>query len=279
MADPKITPATIASEGGHWYAPDHTQVALVKSADGKKDVEPTLRHARKLQLAPGVTTILRMAHKPQLEVWKVKQAIMASLTLPREIGETDDAYVDRILRDSKETARKAAEKGSALHAEVETGGALQAKLLAVLERTFGPNINWNHETCAVSRFGFGTKVDLWSSNGTGIILDIKTKDGDLSNVETYGEHAEQLAAGERALRQRHLVPHPPFGVHGIVFISRTHDVEPRVVLVPADQIASGWERFLCLLRYHQLVNAYRPSWADPIIVTRNEPMSSSETDT
>jgi hypothetical protein len=57
--------------------------------------------------------------KPQLTAWKIEQAIMSSLTLPKEADETLEAYAKRIVKDSRESTTKAAEHGTRMHTEME----------------------------------------------------------------------------------------------------------------------------------------------------------------
>jgi hypothetical protein len=90
----------------------------VKAKDGS-DRPATLRDARKLNLVPSVTAIIKCAAAPGLQYWMQKQVMLAALTLPKVDGETEDAYLSRILNDSKEQARKAAERGTAIHAAIQ----------------------------------------------------------------------------------------------------------------------------------------------------------------
>ena len=108
-----------ASESGRFYWPDGKPAYEVPSADGKKMVEPDIRHAKKLGLKPSVTTIQREAAKPGLVRWQVQQGILSALTLPRLPDEPLDAFAERAMRDSQEQARKAAEKGTAIHAAIQ----------------------------------------------------------------------------------------------------------------------------------------------------------------
>ena len=110
---------TIVKESGHWYAKDGTQVLEVPKAKGDGWKKTTLREARTMNLAPGVTTIIKCAHAPQLDRWKQRQAIMSALTLPRTPDESEDDWLRRIEVDMGETARKAAEEGTKIHAALE----------------------------------------------------------------------------------------------------------------------------------------------------------------
>ena len=69
-----------------------------------------------MNLAPSVTTIMSVAAKPALENWKIDQALMAALTLPREENESLDDFMKRAKSDSKEQAIQAAQRGTEIHA-------------------------------------------------------------------------------------------------------------------------------------------------------------------
>ena len=94
---------TTSEASGHWYDRTGVQVATVLSSEGKA-IKPTLRQARKLDLVPGVTTIIKEAHKEQLVQYRERQVLLASLTLGRMASETDEDFIDRIMRDAKEAA-------------------------------------------------------------------------------------------------------------------------------------------------------------------------------
>ena len=108
-----------SAESVHWYRKDGGPQYTVKAKDGS-DRPTTLRDARKMDLVPSVTTILKIAAKPGLEAWKQEQMLLAALTLPRLDGESEKDLVARIVADSKETAKQAAERGTRIHEEVET---------------------------------------------------------------------------------------------------------------------------------------------------------------
>jgi len=107
-----------ASESGHWYAKDGTPAYTIVGKNGKER-PTTLRDGRALGLVPSVTTILSVLAKPGLENWKQNQILMAALTMPRVDGETEQEYIARIIRDSKEQGMKAAEEGTRIHGAIE----------------------------------------------------------------------------------------------------------------------------------------------------------------
>ena len=108
----------LAAESGHWYSADGSPAYQIEAKNGNLRAV-TLRDARKLNLYPSVTTIIRSAAAPGLEAWKTKQAVLAALTLPRQPEETDESFVGRVLVDGREQARKAAELGTNIHAAIE----------------------------------------------------------------------------------------------------------------------------------------------------------------
>lgn len=272
-----IQRATVASESGHWYD-FHTrsQVETVTGSKGQP-VKPDLRHARKLQLCRGITSVLRLAHKPQLERWKIEQGILCALTLTRNAGETDREFVARVYEDSKRQAQDAADRGSEIHGAIER--AMRGEgwsddmtpwvdgFRHCLDGAFGPQY-WASEKVAVSRYGYGTKIDLCSKR---IVLDIKTKAGPASAAALYDEHHEQIAAGRVAGNECGLCDADADG--GIVFVSRDTDLDggkiaetrkPAQVVIAMSstaQMEAGWRRFRALLTYGFEKDGYRPDWA------------------
>ena len=107
-----------ASEQGHWYWPDGRPAYEVPGANGQM-VKPDIRHARKLRLCCGVTTIIKMKAEPNLEAYKRKQTLMAALTLTRKPDESDDTFIARIERDAEAHAKKRAEEGTRVHEAIE----------------------------------------------------------------------------------------------------------------------------------------------------------------
>ena len=85
-----------SAESVHWYRQDGAPQYTVKAKDGS-DRPTTLRDARKMDLVPSVTTILKVAAKPGLEQWKLEQMLLSALTLPRAQDEQEKAYIARIV--------------------------------------------------------------------------------------------------------------------------------------------------------------------------------------
>ena len=112
----------------HWYIATDDKVEAFHSVPyaGKRgaagETRPTtLRDARKVGAVPSVTNVLSIFHKEFLVAYKINQAILAALTLPRIDGESEDDFAKRVFTDSKEHAASAARLGSRLH---EVGAAM-----------------------------------------------------------------------------------------------------------------------------------------------------------
>jgi len=244
-----------ASESNHWYTRDGVPRYTVIGANGKER-NTTLRDARKENLVPSVTTILNVASKPALIQWLQKQVLMAALTLPRRDGEPEDDYIARIMDDSKEQGRAAADAGTEIHASIQSfyEGVPTSRheehvkaTVNALDGHFGRQA-WIAERAFAHEVGFGGKVDLHAAN---IVVDVKTKDfTDPSKVDAYEDHLMQLAAYRVGLGM-------PSARCANVFVSRS--VPGLVKIAEWDQadLERGWNMFHALLTFWQIKNQHR----------------------
>lgn len=269
-----VKTSPVASEGGHWYDRHGNLVETVTKAKGGAKA-PTLREARKLDLAPGVTTIIRSAAAPGLETWKRNQSILAALTLTRQPEETDAAYLARVAADADAQAKVAREEGTRIHAALELAYSgkpfddaykqhVEAVSALVADIT-GYDERWLPEKGVASVWGYGTKVDLHSEKW---VLDFKGTDGDqarLDKLKIYDEHKMQLAAGREALAPRSEEWKPgqvqSSARCAIVYVSRTHPGAVAAIEVTQQELAQGRCMFAYLLQFWQSKNNWRPSWA------------------
>ena len=121
-----------ASESQHWYTRDGVPRYTVIGKNGKER-NTTLRDARTESLVPSVTTILNVAAKPALTAWLMNQVLMAALTLPKLTEESDDDYCKRVMQDSKEQGKTAANEGTDIHAAIQ--GYYEGQVVRVHERS------------------------------------------------------------------------------------------------------------------------------------------------
>jgi len=134
---------------------------------------------------------------------------MAALTLPQIAFEDDKEYIKRIVEDGKAQVKEAADIGAEIHAAIEKHYSAQliedkweewiTRFCLVIETNFG-TVDFSTEKSFAS-IRYGGKVDLHNPDyrGRGLILDIKTKDGDMERKLHYPEQAMQLAAYRKGL--------------------------------------------------------------------------------
>lgn len=253
----------MSTEGGHWYRRDGAPCyEIAKKGGGFRSVN--LRWDRGLGLVPSTTTTTQVIAKPQLEQWKVKQAILSSLTLAREDGETDDEYIARILEDSREQAKKAAEEGTRIHDALEAAFKGEdypeqyrphvAATQAEIARLFPGVSDWVAEKSFAHPLGFGGKVDLHSPSD-GIVVDYKGKDGDFSDGKklVYDQHW-QLGSYRLGLQL------PRGNVAANIFVSRTHPGKVASHLWTPQEVDQGEEIFLATLALWKLIKKYDGGW-------------------
>lgn len=251
-----------AKESGHWYTREGDPAYTVKSSKGE-DRPTTLRDARKLDLVPSVTTILGVAAKPGLEIWKQNQVLLAALTLPRQEGESEQDWMERIIEDSKKQGREAAEFGTAIHAAIQAhfeGDSYDPDFKNYVEgavMAISSHFNdweWISEKSFCHEIGFGGKCDLHvpsSYRFEGFVVDIKTKDfGPEDKVAGYDEHLLQLAAYRMGLRI-------PTARCANVFVSRNHPGLAHVIEWSQEDLDRGWQMFVKLVEFWQLKNNHR----------------------
>lgn len=252
------------AESTHWYT--LTGDPAYQVPDAKGNMRPTtLRDARKLNLVPSVTTIIRMAAAPALENWKAEQLLMAALTLPRLPAEPESAWLNRVRQDSREQGRKAAERGTAIHASLQGHFEGQqpteehwdyVKGVVAKIQEWAPEEQWVPEASFAHALGFGGKTDLHSTlcSHVPFVLDFKTKEFSADNLpKTWDEHAMQLAAYRVGLGMQ-------TARCAIVFVSVTVPGLVHLCELSQEELHKGWDCFESLLRYWQAKSGYRPNF-------------------
>ena len=250
-----------SSDAGHWYHADTGEPAYtIKKSDGTGIRNTTLRDARKLNLVPSVTTILGQITKPGLQVYLNQQILLSALTLPRNENEPESAWLERVLFDSKEAGRKAAERGNTIHAIIETYFADEVyipeypKYVYETEQALDNELGlhkWVAEQSFASSLRYGGKCDLYApadplTDFPGAIIDVKTKETDLDKVKPYDEWLYQLAAYRHGLGM-------PDAICGNLLVNALTNQVRLIIHDPAD-IADGWAVFCHLLRVYQIKN-------------------------
>jgi len=249
-----------ASESNHWYTREGKPMYTVESSKGGQR-NTTLRDARKMGLVPSVTTVMKCAASPGLEAWKLNQMMLAALTLPRIPDEPEEDFIARIQRDSKEHAKMAAERGTAVHTAIESmySGIMysefaehQAGVYREIEKEFGIT-EFQPEKAFAHELGFGGKVDLFtpSYQDCGLVIDIKTKEfSDPAKVEGYDEHMMQLSAYRVGLGL-------PTAACANVFVSVTVPGLVAIKKWEKEDLDRGWVMFQSLLTFWQSKNQHK----------------------
>lgn len=252
-----------STESSHWYSVAGEPVYEVPKADGKGMTPTTLRHARKMNLLPSVTTILRVLDKPALTAWKVEQAVLSVLTTPQLPQERIDEFIHRVLSVEKEQDAeryKAAQLGTDIHdglASYFSGNGLApysnrlAYIAPVIEAIEASGaVVWCERVLIGS--GYAGKSDLGMQRTTGcgdIYVDTIVDFKSCKNIpkECYPEHKMQLAAYAKCCGADK-------GFN--IYISTT---EPgKIAVLENDDMEGSYKSFMNLLSIWQWLNSYVP---------------------
>lgn len=248
------------STGAHWYStsglPTHTQ------PDGKNT---TLRHARKQNLLPSVTTIIGLLEKPALSKWKADKCIAESFNnLPRE-GEAVRDYQNRIHQSLKDERAEVMDFGTRVHKAIESvnNGTFDSMAEPDLFPFVEPFIRWSQKriklvkaaemTVANPRFGYGGTIDLFcklhGENRPITIVDYKTQNVK-DKIKFYPEWSYQLAAYRKCFR--------PIPMCMSLVINSNEPGEPTEKIWTAKELQAGWRIFRRLSRIWQDSNKHKP---------------------
>ena len=253
------------SESGHWYDRTGKPCYTITAKNGEQR-PVTLRDARKNGWVPGTTTIIKCAAAPGLERWKLNEMLHAALTLPRGPTEPEAEWISRVWADSRETASKAAERGTAIHAAIQGSyegvhpgpGELWYHVMgadeALSEWVGKSGVEVEAEKSFASPLGFGGKVDL---HGTpDFVLDFKTKEFDEdTDLKTWDSHWMQLAAYRVGLGM-------PKARAAICYVSVTNPGLSRLIEITERELNTGWAMFQALLAYWKAKSGFDSGWAE-----------------
>ena len=243
------------AESGHWYETNGKPAYRIIGANGVER-NTTLRDAKKLNLVPSVTTIIQQIDRPGLTRWKNEQLLLSALTLPRGFQELESDWLTRVMQDSRETSKQAAERGTNIHGIIE----------AFMEGVYLPQVPMycfevekalqdHFHACAwlpEHSFGndkFGGKVDLHAKpyvGFNGAVCDVKTTEKDLDKVDVMFEHQMQLAAYRQGLKM-------PNADCAILYVNAKQNKVKLIPITPSD-LDLGWECFVRLLEFYRIRN-------------------------
>lgn len=252
----------IAKESGHWYDKDGNPAYTQPNKSKPGEERPTsLRDAKKLNLFPSVTTVLKIVAAPGLEIWKQQQLLHAAATLPAIEGESTDDWCKRVVIDAGEHGKEARDKGTAIHGAIERYflrkdvPEYKEEVKRVIELLDDLGIKHvSTEKSFASDYGYGGKVDFegTDSKGRPVVIDFKTQDFRCQKKRQYPEMINQLSAYSIGLGKSdaRLIN---------IFISRNLEI-PEVDHYEwtVDECCTGWEKFQLVLKLWQLEKGYKP---------------------
>lgn len=196
---------TFAAESVRWYSVQTGEaVNEVVGANGKARA-PTLRDAKVKAFRRSVTSIIREAAAPGLEMWKRKQTMLAALTMARLPNEPDEAFLERIDRDAAEQGRRAADRGKEIHTAIQRHAQCQP-----YDPKWSSHV-WAVEQClkdygltlqdGVSERSFCTEFYGGCADWINdyFVLDFKSKD-DIADAKAWDmPHGVQLVAYDQGM--------------------------------------------------------------------------------
>jgi len=278
-----------STESSHWYSRDGKPCHHVPFADKKRagELRPTtLADGRKMSLLPSVTTVDKLIVNKALEAWKIENAILAALTLPRIEGETDDAFAVRVATDTQETASTAATFGTAIHDACEAYLMERVKTdLVTLAPYCGPVFDWIDENVeevigceyvVVSNLGYAGRVDTKvmlrqgrtayndlaaeniGFNGIAII-DFKTRKPNNGKIRSYDSDSRQLSAYLNAEQDSPAGGLRPTATANL-YISSVDPMTPVFKPWSSADMLDSWRIFKTTLELWTLINSYNPSF-------------------
>lgn len=258
-----------ASESGHWYWPDGRPAYEVPGANGQM-VKPDIRHARKLGLCCGVTTIIRMKAAPNLEAYKRKQTLMSALTLARNPNESDDSFIARIEADAEAHAKQRAEEGKRVHKAIEL--CLSGKPYGHKYQEHISRVVHELDKLQGSFIGdFKTKETLLDKNGKELpdkalffdnhIMQLAAYREGLDNYVTPNRYMCETSFADRSGFGGRVDIHTPFTIGNCSLVSIIIGIKPAIVRVriwTEEEAQRGWKMFEHCLELWKLTNRIEP---------------------
>lgn len=194
-----ITP----NASSHWYG-----------QDGSPAYDADLRAARKLGLAPSVTSIIGIIDKPAITAWKVNTMLDAAWATPRTYGILGEYSKDEWKENVEDTwqteTKKAAELGTSIHSYIERflasdpdarfvdGYETQCRMIEdwLVDNIVGGTCEESFYS-TIGQYRYGGRIDFYGllKDGRRAVIDFKTQNLKGKKSPTYyDEWKWQLAA-------------------------------------------------------------------------------------
>lgn len=248
----------------HWY-----------DREGKPQHHTNVKGAKRHGYYPSVTSYLKVWPKPALDRWKIEQAILAAITLPRNEGEEVDAFAKRVAHDMTEEVTAAARIGTDLHAimntrMVEGRWPVDMEELRPWMEAYEPWVQseltkvWVSEVVLTHpEWGYAGTVDLVADTRQWghAVLDFKNQNVRPAGPAFYDEWLMQLIAYAKAweLDSKREVEN----IVSLV-LDRNQAIAPYVYVWPKNQWEQAWRKFQSCMQLWCLWKEYDPlTWEPP----------------
>ena len=242
---------SVTTDNTHWYTPE-----------GEPAHGADLRRARKENLLPSVTSVLQVINKPELDIWKINNAIETAFKLERLPGETDKEYRSRIVLESKEVGSKASTLGTTVHQWVEDFMAGNPQpIIEELRPTMLILQDWLESQkwegliieapITDTALGYGGRVDLIGVlNGRPTIIDWKTTANKDGKLKPYPEYCWQLSAYGQG--------NPNFDYINVMISTNPEKPGINIHQWETQDILDGWQAFRSCLEIWRIQRNYDP---------------------
>ena len=261
-----VQPKKIESKsqsGGHWYtasgSPLHTQ------PDGKNT---TLKHARKQDLYPSVTEILKILDKPQINEWRCNQCIEGAF-YKRPLDDEDlKSYKKRIHYGLREKQGETLDFGTRVHNQIEdyNNGIFNHENDPDVLPYVVKYIEWSKdrlvkvsaaEKVVVNhRYGYAGTVDLVGQSKynkfSSVLIDFKTQNIKGNKASFYDTWALQLAAYRKCFK--------PMPACMSLVINSAKPEAPVEKIWTTEEMKDAWNVFKRALEIWQIQKKYKPTF-------------------
>ncbi len=258
-----------ARDSQHWYTGDgearHQMPMKTKPGEMRNT---DIRDARKLGLFPSVTSIFKVAAKPQLELWKMNRILEAAMANRPVNGENLESYANRMNTLGNKITNEAAKLGVYGHDAIDKsfeGTPVPPELKAIIDPFFkwkeetGIEITAREQVLVNAEAGYAGTVDVlftWGKKGERVhnqgVLDFKFKNtiddktGKPKKIFVPDDYGMQIAAYGVAQYGEQWLDNPN-AMAANVFLSTT---EPgRMEVKKWDNLRRHWDGFCALLNF------------------------------
>ena len=188
-------------QSGHWYTRDGDPMHEVPDPKNPGEmVNTTLKHARKLQLCPSVTTVQGVQNNMGLNIYRENRCALAGMQLAHKHHLMSEWQWMKMCRAAASVhASDAADAGTQYHLVIEhnnNGEELPDYELTIPEEFFSSFVEWWNE---MGLTVVATELGVCSSLGYGGQIDLVAEDvderiviGDWKSKETKGKTKSKL---------------------------------------------------------------------------------------